>query len=66
MQLLDKQNNLYGKNNLIETAYTANYLYIYYNYGDDSFSPIKRLKIKGNEDLIKLIVEGIKYETNGN
>ena len=65
-QAVMKNNVLYGKNNLIETAYTANYLYIYYNYGDDSFSPIKRLKIKGNEDLIKLIVEGIKYETNGN
>lgn len=59
-----KNNNLYGKNKPIETAFTANNFYIYNNFGDGDFSVIRRIKIEGNEDLINDLYNEVQNGTN--
>ena len=59
-----KNNNLYGKNKPIETAFTANNFYIYNNFGNDDFSVIRRIKIEGNEDLINDLYNEVQNGTN--
>ena len=61
-----KNNNLYGKNKPIETAFTANNFYIYNNFGDGDFSVIRRIKIEGNEDLINYLSNIVQNETYTN
>lgn len=59
-----KNNNLYGKNKPIESAFTANNFYIYNNFGNDDFSVIRRIKIEGNEDLINDLYNEVQNGTN--
>ena len=61
-----KNNNLYGKNKPIESAFTANNFYIYNNFGNDDFSVIRRIKIEGNEDLINYLSNIVQNETYTN
>ena len=65
-QAVMRNNSLYGKNKPIETAFTANYFYIYNNYGDDNFSVVEVFPIEGNEDLIEFYNSSIQDGTYRN